>query len=243
MCISDLMCGVGGLVLITFTPWSYSGTDCWFHLSTQCFLGTCNGFSLSMVVLVALDRYLHMRYLERYSIVFTKNHGCFLSLASFFLAMFINVILMLPVPSNAYNIISLMYVFVSLAFIYVTLMLYSCAMRELRRKANQISRSIITQSRTLGRAAKRIIICIIVLTVPMVVIFIFREFDRNHSLIDASVILTCRWFVYVTYLINPFCSSYIFLSQNRPIRQLLKRVFIGQCNCMRSAVGTEQPNE
>ena len=243
MSISDLVCGAGSLVLLTFIPWNYYVMDCLLYLSTQCFLGICNGFSMSMVALVALDRYLHMRYLERYGIVFTKKRAYLLSLVSFFSAIVSNVILTLPVPSNAYHIILLMYIAALPLLLLATLLLYYCALRELRRKANQISRSIITQSRTLGRAAKRIIICIIVLAVPLVIIQIVGGFNKTHSLIDKSVIRTCRWFAYATYLINPFCSSYIFLSQNRPIRQLLKRVFIGQCNCMRSVVGTEQPNE
>ena len=243
MSISDLMCGVGGLVLLTLVPWNYYVMECLLHLSTQFFLSSCNLFSCLMVVLVALDRYLHMRYLERYSIVFTKKRGYFLSLASFFFAIFINVILLLPVPSDAYYIIRLICSFASLPFIFATLCLYYCAMRELKRKVNQISRSIITQSRILSRAAKRITICIIVLTVPLAIITIFGELDINHKFKDRSVIYTFRWFAYVTYLINPFCSSYIFLSQNRPIWHLVRRAVIDYRHRMRSAVGAQQPNE
>ena len=243
MSISDLMCGVGGLVLLTFIPWNYYVMDCLLHLSTQCFLVICNLFSFSVVVLIALDRYLHMRYLERYSIVFTKKRGYLLSLTSFIFALVIPLTLTLPVPSHIYYILRSIVAFATVIILFSIFMLYYCAMRELRRKADLISRSIITQSRTLSRAAKRITICIIFLTIPLAIILILGEFNRSHRFLDESVILICTWFAYVTYLINPFCSSYIFMSQNRPIRQLLRRVYTYHCNCMRSAIGVQHPKE
>ena len=223
MSISDLISGISGLVLLTLYTWDQYGKSCWFALSTQFILATCSMYSLSMIVLVAFDRYLHMKHLERYNLVVTKKRGYFLAIASFFATLSINIILMVPLPSKIYA--SLLIGLSASLFptLCLVLWLYYNALRELRMRANQATRRIYFQSKALGRAAKRITICIAVLTIPTTVLTILGEITEPHGVEVSVEFKTVRWLAYITYLSNAFWSSFIFMSQNRPIRQICRR--------------------
>ena len=71
MSISDLTIGTSSLIFITMLLTESYEAYCWTKLAIQFLFTTLHYFSSFMVILVALDRYLHMRYLERYSIMLT----------------------------------------------------------------------------------------------------------------------------------------------------------------------------
>ena len=73
MSISDLISGLSSLVFLTMVPLKYYTKYCPLTQSRQMLLGCCNLFSMFMLVSVALDRYMRMKFMERYSLVFTKK--------------------------------------------------------------------------------------------------------------------------------------------------------------------------
>ena len=240
--ICDSISGMSSLVLMTMLPWKYYIRYCWLAQSMQFILGVCNLFSFSLTGLVALDRYLHVRYLQRYPFVFTKKRGLIATIASFCYALSVNAITILPLSPTVSLITRTIYSFFIVPLVLAIFLLYYRAMKELRIRANQLSRSIITQNKALTKTAKRITICIIVLTLPLATLNILQVLDKHHTFIDSSVLHICKWFAFITFLLNAFCSSSIFLSQNRPIQQLLRRVVIERYNRMRSAVGVMVAN-
>ena len=243
MSSSDLITGMSSLVLLTLVPWKYYSKNCWLALLTQFLLGLYNLFSFSMLNLIALDRYLHIKYMARYPLVFTKKRGYILAILSLFCAAAYNAFLLLPLHLRISSILQSGFTVVLYLFIFAIIILYNHAMRELRRKANQISRRVGTQSRVLLKAAKRIVLCTILLTLPLAVIFILGFLKKYRGFLDISIQYVYRWFAYITFLVNAFCSSCIFMLQNRPIRQLLKRFAIRQYSRMRSTVGVMITNE
>ena len=74
----------------------------------QLLVGILNTFSFLMIVLIAIDRYAHMRYLERYSSIVMKRHG-HLKVAAFFVASTINGILLLATSESELAIIQVIY--------------------------------------------------------------------------------------------------------------------------------------
>ena len=242
MSISDMISGISSLVLLTLLTWEQFHAECWLKLSTQVILKTCNLFSIFMVVLIALDRYLHMKYLERYFLVFNKRRGHFLVIASFIFAMTLTSIFALPLPLSPtlYATLKLVYFFLTFPVVLTIIILYYCAVREVRMNENQITRSVLIQNRTLTNAAKRITICIAILSVPAIITGIVEWQNNGHNL--TNTLIAVRWFSYLTHLVNGFCSSLIFISQNRPIRQLLRRFPVKYCDCMRSEVCAMEPN-
>ena len=236
MSITDLISGISGLTLLTLYTWERYDKSCWQALSTQFILFTCNVFSLFMIALVAFDRYLHMKHLERYCLVATKKRGYIMAMVSFFAALSMNIVSTVPQLSNIIVILLTVNCTLLLPTLFLVFWLYYSAMRELRLKANQLTRGIIMQSKILGRAAKRISICTAVLTIPTTILTGLGEFNVPHGVRDSQEFNTVRWLAYITYLSNAFWSSFIFISQNRPIRQLLRRSALYICICARPEV-------
>ena len=242
MSISDLVNGITGLSLFTLLTWEKYHNTYWLVLSTQTIMTTCNFFSFFMVFLIAYDRYLHMRYLERYSVVFTRKKGHLMVLGFFTSALSISIIFILPLPHKILAGCKTFLAFLSLLLLFAIFLLYYSAMQKLKKRENQcrIARNIATQSRSLGKAAKKIIICIVILTFPMAMVTIFETVSEQKILMNTTMFRTLQWFAYITYLCNAFSSSLIFISQNRPIRKMLRRTTMHLFNHTLSSVTTAE---
>ena len=227
MSISDLIGSINNAIFLTLITWKEHSMNCWMSSSVQFLLGTLNIFSFLMIVLIALDRYLHMKYLDRYPSIVTKRRGHLLAVAAFFVASLINGILLLPIPNGESVILQILFIISVCPFLLCILVLYRGAMRELRKKSSQLTSRIVTQTRTLSKTAKLVTICITVLTIPLLVIQAVELVDEDTNLVSSRLIDNMKPFAYATYTFNVFCSSIIFMSQNRPIRMLIKR--IGRC--------------
>ena len=237
MSASDLASGIVGMVFLTITTIEkYQGSQL-LKFVTQVILLTCNSFSVLMIVLIALDRYLHMRFLDQYSTVFTNKRRYLAVIISFIIAISTSIAVILMIYYKIYLAVQLIYFISTIVALSSILILYNKALRALRRNAHQITRTIIHQNKALGNAAKRISICIFVLTAPIAIFLMIDNVNMELRFMDESVINTCKWYSYITFLANGFCSSVIFISQNIPIRRFLKRFTRYNWNRIRSVVG------
>ena len=223
MSISDLIGSISNATILTLITWKKYNMSCWVSSSVRFLLGTLNTFSFFMIVLIALDRYLHMKYLERYHSIFTKRRGHLVAAGAFFIASIINGILLLPLPKRENAIMRMLYVISLCPFLLCIFILYRGAMRALTEKSSQLTSRIITQTRTLSKTAKMVTICITGLTIPFLSIQAIELADGRKRLMSSTLINNMKPFAYVTYTFNVFCNSIIFMSQNRPIRMLIKR--------------------
>ena len=237
MSFSDLTIGVLCLPFLTLVLYDEYQKYCWLMLLIQTVLSSCNYFSGSMVFLIALDRYLHMKYLEQYSRQFTKRRGHFLIIAFVFLALFSSIVFILPLSHVIYSTLVATCFVINMIFSTSIIILYHKALSTLKRKAHMITSSLINKDRTLGKAAKRISLCIIVLSGPIIICSIIDGVNMRLSVIDPSVMAVCIWFAYITFLGNGFCSSFIFISQNTPIKRFLRKVATDNWNRIRSLGG------
>ena len=227
MSISDLIASISNAITLTVMTWKGYSMNCWMswvRSLMRFFGGTLNIFSFFMILLIAFDRYLHMRYLERYPSIVTKKRGYLLALVTFFFASTVNGVLILPVSEKETVIIQVIYVSSIYPYLLLIFMLYRGAMKALRTKSNQLTQNIIIQTRSLSNVAKWITICLTALTVPLVAIQAMELTDEYKHLMSSSTINSLKFFAYTLYTFNVFCSSIIFMSQNRPIRILLKRI-------------------
>ena len=240
MSISDLIISTNSLiiVIINLIPQKNSSI-CWIYILFQFLMTTSNMFSYHMIALIALDRYLHMRYLQRYPFVVTKKRGYFITVACIMSAIAVNVILYLPLPYNVPYISQSVYIFISFPVTCSIFILYHKAMKALRTKASQLTRRVIAETRTLSKAAMRITICVLVLTLPPIIIQILELINKHHKFIASNLLENLKLFSYITFISNAFWSSYIFISLNTPIRLLLRR-FASGCPCQWkiSAIGS-----
>ena len=225
MSIFDLVTSAVNLIILIITSIPQrSKANCWTTLLCQFFLSTFSAYSFIMVALIALDRYLHMRYLERYPSVVTKKRGYCLAVATFVYALTVNVIYTLPLPYNVPYISQSVHIFSTSPIIVSIFVLYYKAMRTVRTKASRLTRSVIAQTRSLSKAAKRITICVLVLTLPVITIQSLELVNKHCKFSSLTVLGNLKIFAYVTYSSIAFWSSYIFISQNRPIRFRLSRL-------------------
>ena len=237
MSFSDLANGVLCLPFLTLVLYDDYQKYCWLTLSIQTILSSCNYFSFLMIFLIALDRYLHMKYLEKYSSKFTKRRGHLLIAVSFVLSLAISTLFSLPFSSFTYNLLVAVYFAIWMAFLMSVIILYHKALSTLRRKAHLVTSSVINKDRALGKAAKRTSMCIIILAGPITIFHIIDGVNVQLSIIDPSVIAVCIWFSYISFLGNGFCSSFIFISQNTPIRKFLKKFVTDTWNRVRMLGG------
>lgn len=239
MSISDLVSSIANSIILIITSISQQNkTICWIRLLCQFLLSTCVAYSFIMVALVALDRYLHMRYLERYPSVVTKKRGYCLAIASFVYASTVHVIYSLPLSYNVPYISQSVYIFSTSPIIFSIFVLYYKAMRAMRTKASQLNRSVIAQTRTLSKAAKRITVCVLVLTLPTITIQSIELVNKHFNFSSLSVLGSAKIFAYITYSSIAFWSSYIFMLQNRPIRLLLRRLVRYHLSCEATKIGS-----
>ena len=242
MSASDLTIGVIAIVLMTLLSLDPYQNYCWLKVTTVAVSSTFNSFSSFMIFLIALDRYLHMKYLERYSIKFTKKRGYLLVIMSFALALLISISLFLTLSQLAYSTFQMVIVSTAILTLISVIILYHRALQVLRRKAHLITSSIISQNRALGRAAKRVSICFLILTGPIILYHILDIAVGHKAIKDSWGLSSFSWLAYITYLGNGFCSSVIFISQNIKIRRVLKKLLMDKWNRIRSVVGTMETN-
>ena len=237
MSISDLACGILSLPSLTMVLDDEYRKHCSLMLSTQAVVTACNYFSAFMVFLIALDRYLHMKYLEQYSRKFTKRRGHFLILAFLLLAVLSSIVFILPLSHFIYSTLVAMYFAIGMIFLISVVTLYHKALSTLKRKAHMVTSNIINKDRALGKAAKRISLCVIILAGPIIILHIIDSVNMQLSVLDPSIIAVCIWFAYINFLGNGFCSSFIFISQNTPIKRFLRKIVTDNWSRIRSLSG------
>ena len=239
---SDLVTGVVGLVFVTLILFETFQERCWLRICVQVAIIIFNYFSAMVILLIALDRYLHMKYLEQYSFKFTKKRAYLLVTLAFALAVLISSLFALPVSPVNRGILQVACFCVGAIVVMLTLLLYRKALHRMKMNANHITRSIINHSKALGKAAKRISICYVLLTAPVILAYILDGINKQVSIINPSILDHGIWFGYITFLGNGFCSSVIFISQNIPIKRVLRRAVMEKWNRIRSEVGIMDKN-
>ena len=243
MSISDLILSTGNLiVLIINNLIDANTTTCWIVLFFQFIIATCGGFSVIMATYIALDRYLHMKYLERYPSIVTKKRAYSLTMVSFLLLLMMNAIFALPMPNNVQQIFQAIYLFSSAPIALVILILYYYTMKTIRKKASELTGNLENQTRTLSKALKAIAICTISLLIPLLIIKILQMVNKHYKFSSFFLLDALTIFSFVTFSSNAFWSSFVFMLLNRPIRLLLKRNARRSVSCRRGAVESTAEN-
>lgn len=232
---SDLATGVSSLVFLTLLTYEQHNQHCWLMKFTQSIVFTCCNFSMSMVLIIAFDRFLHMKLLERYSAIVTKKRGRLLTLIAFiFSATTTLAVFVLPFNKRTFAILKCNAFAFSVLMLLFILKLYYNACHIVQANSNQLVRSIFTQNRALEKAAKRIAICLIAMTIPVMVMLLIDVMVDEETARNLPMLLTLTWLSCITLFGNGFCSSCIFISQNRPIRLLFKselNIHFNRINC------------
>ena len=237
MSTSDVILCASHLIKLTIsTVIEYNATICWITLFCQFIATTCTSFSFLMVAFIALDRYLHMRYLERYPSIVTKRRAYCLTIMSILLLVIVNATFALPAPSNVQRIFQTVYLFFATPIVFTILMLYYYTMKTIRKKASQATRNVINQTRALSKASNLITVSTTCLLMLLLTSNVIKLVNRHHRFSSSSLLDEITMISYAIYSSNAFWSSFVFMRFNRPIRLLFKRIARNSVCCRRAAV-------
>ena len=228
MSISDITCGVVGLVPVTQLLWEHSHGYCYLKICTQWVLNAQGSFSIMMIALIACDHYLHMTNLTRYHSIMNTRRGYCLAFNTLFFAGSMATVYQLLLhyhkgPGLILQVISAVFGVFTLG---IAMALYLKAYKNLQSKAatqtNQVARSILNEARKFSKTARLIVISAIFLTMPRMVATVFEVINTYTTFLNQSSLDTFVWLGLLIYSANAFSSSVIFIMYNSLVKQFLK---------------------
>ena len=230
MSISDFITGIIGLSVFSLLLLEEFYNNCSLTLAALSIMSLTSSFSTLMIFLIALDRYFHMRYLERYRTMMTKKRGysmvigCFCvavtnTIAKYLLPIFGEKAIAIP---RFVSSLSWLPLFATIAFLYYK------AYRSIQLKAslqnNQITKSAFLEGKKFAKTGTLVIISTGLLTTPIIAFCVFYFLNYHQQFIKAASMDIFLWFAILIFYANAFCSSIIFIMQNRNAKRFLKGV-------------------
>ena len=224
MSVSDLLTGIIGMFLISFLFWEEFYNYCSLQVAARFSISITTSFSIAMIALVALDRYFHMKYLERYPTIITKQRSYCLTLGCLCMCVAFNASRYLSMNGSiipeTVSVLLWIPMFISIACLY-----YS-AYRKLQMKAssqiNQIVRSALHEGKKFAKTGKLVVISIGLLTMPLYIYRALQQIMKHNSFMQSVSIDIYTWLANLLLFSNAFSSSIIFITQNRAVMNVLK---------------------
>ena len=235
MSLSDFFAGLIGQTLGAIVLTQDDEDNCAFKLITQFISTSCLQFSAAMITLVAYDRYIHMKYLMRYSsIMSTKRLRSLLTLCAIATICMSagQVISCVEEVTFTYYLASLVVMVPVPAVIFI---LYFKAYKAIQTRVeatvsmqNAVSRRLVVnafmQNKKFAKATRRILICLSVLWTPQTVVGSIWFFHRHYHRNELGYLNAMMWLAFLLLHVNSVCNAIIFLLQNNPIQQLYKNI-------------------
>ena len=235
MSISDFITGVIGISLRTLLLWGKFQQHCSFIDVIQMATNVTSMFSILMVGAIALDRYFHMSYLERYPVIMNNKRGCCMTLVCFFSSSVLVILefVVLRFAGDGVLLLQFALVGVWMPVLGSIAILYYKAYKSLRLRASSqmtvVVRDALHESRKFAKIAKLILISLAVLTTPMLSCLSLRFINHlGGDFIDTLLLDILFWVALLLHAVNGFTSCVIFMVYNSSVKQLLKRRILGR---------------
>ena len=233
MSMSDFMTGVIGMSWLTLLLWGEFQENCLLMEVIQMSTNVTCIFSILMVGAIALDRYFHMSYLERYPLIMNNKRGYGMTLVCLLSTCILVIVEFVVLRFAGYGILVLQFtllciwipVFGSIALVYYK------AYKSLRLRASSqmtvVVRDALHESRKFAKIAKLILISLAVLTTPMLICLSLRFINHLGDFIDTLLLDILFWVALLLHTANGFTSCIIFMFYNTMVKQLLKYIIKG----------------
>ena len=230
MSISDVINGTVALFLTNIILWKQFDSDCYLKLTAQFLQRLFLGFSFQIVFVIALDRFLHIKYLQRYPIIVPKRRIRFLVGFIFLSHAMIAFVSSMPFLGVYMKIANLVYICVAAVGVITILVLYYKTTRLIRQRVSSMGSSFmqrtIIQIKTLVNVALSICICTLLLLTPYIIGVVILEVRSRHQAQNATEVAIFRWYANLATLANGVCSCAIFTLYNRPVKQFMIRTIM-----------------
>ena len=230
MSLSDLITGVTALSLTNILLLREYDSSCFLKSLTQFIHMVLVSFSFGTVFVIALDRYLHMKYLHRYSMVMSKRRGYALVLFCLLVQVLIASVISMPFLADVIRIAKIFHTLLATISMIIVFVIYYKACKTMNSTVASIRipnmHSSMHQNKTMLKAAASITICMGLLISPFVIANTVMEVSKSYRELNVTHVATFKWFTYIGVLANGVCSSLIFILQNRPVRRLLQSLIL-----------------
>lgn len=186
-------------------------------------------FSGVMILIIALDRYLHMKYLNRYATVMTSRRACILLLSNFFLSLACGILYTLSSLYGFFFHVNIILLFVDSSILLSSFLLYLSAFMSLRKRTAD-SQAFPNQPNALESSVRRadvqfmkgilfIILSLSACYMPFFIIGIHTSLLRraSHSEVSLAWTLALYWSMQTVCLV-PFINSLLFFVFNKKLK-------------------------
>ena len=229
MSVSDIANGTVALSLTNILLWKKSDSDCYLKLTTQCLHRLFLAFSFGTVLLIALDRFLHIKYLQRYPVIMPKRRMwyltsfifCFYTLAAVFSSM--------PFLNDYMKVGNMVHVSLAAVGMIAVFVLYCKTLRAISYRVSSMGnifiQSTLLQIKTISNVALCICICTLVLLTPHILGVIILGV-RSPRAPNATELAIFKWYAYLGMLVNGVCNCVIFALHNKPVKRFIIRMIM-----------------
>ena len=226
MSVSDCINGIIGLSLTNIILWKEHNPLCNIRVATQFTHNLFLSFSFTTVLLIAIDRFLHIKYQQRYPIIATKRRGTILLLFVIFCEALVAFVSSMPFLDHGGKIGQLVYITGATSIIISVAILYYKTFKIINRRVlsmnTPVMKNTFTHNKRIMNAALSISMCMIFTLTPYIIVGILSEISMRSQGKVSKELLTFKWFTYLVSLANGVCSCIIFIAQSRPVKRLLK---------------------
>ena len=230
MSSSDCINGVVALIFTNLLLWKTYDSYCFLKVTSQFVHIVFRGYSFISVLLIATDRFLHMKYLQRYPTIVTKKRGRIVALAACLLQLFIAFVSSMPFLKEVRNVGKLVQICAGILGMICIFILYYKTTKAVKHRIasmhNCFMRSTVVYSKAIANMALSISICTGLLFTPYligVIIINVSKMSQDQNATDLAIFI---WFTYLCSLANGVCSCIIFIVQNKPVKRLIKEVIM-----------------
>ena len=243
--ISDLTVGVSQMIYLIcrcFIGYYSTTTTTALHLTIQTMFYITGPFSGGMILIIAADRYIHMKYLTKYNIIMTRNRAWILIFMNFVFQCATAVSLLFASLNGYFTTEQPILVCAYLFMFGAAVALYQEAFRSISRRTRNSSVSIEPLAVNTGATERRspsydfsktmmyILISLVICYLPFLTLTTTRSIIiLCHRTMPFSLMYALLW----TYILNFILSTLnpiIFITYNKELRSYAKKRIYGKVN-------------
>ena len=210
---------------------------CDIQISTQFWVFFFAHLSGYLIVTIATDRSLRLKYLKRYNIVVTKASAFTVCILCISLAFFVGISYSFAAIYRQYKLINRVVLVLDLLSVTLVFISYLLAYKKIRRNIKQTGylRNVTSKSMQnfqphytteVMKMIVRIVVVIWIAYVPYIILSIILSHGENYY--NADQLSSVTYAVYMTFLLiymNSTINAIVFLSSNQEFKQFLKRLY------------------
>ena len=230
MSVSDVISGTVALSLINILLWKQFDSNCYLKVTTQFLHRIFLVYSFLIVLLIAMDRFLHMKYLIRYPLIMPKRRMWNLVCFSFCCCTLIAFFSSMPFFKVYMKIGNMVHTVLAAVCMITVFVLYYKTMKVIDRRVTSMDgifmQRTIIQIKTLANVALSICICTLILLTPYLIGVIILEVRSRYHAQNTTELAIFKWFTYLALLGSGVCSCAIFALYNRPVKRFIIRMIM-----------------